>query len=65
MAECRMHSVRPNSILHLSGLCSNYPQPSPLLLPKMFVFRRKIDAESVKHKFLTLKHPPILDYVVD
>jgi hypothetical protein len=64
-AERRMHSVRLNSILHLSGLCPNYPQPPPNLLPKKFVFRRKIDADSVKHKFLTLKHPPILDCVVD
>lgn len=65
MAERRMRSVRLTSIFHLTGLCTNYPQPPPALPPKKLAFRSKIDVESVKYKFLTLKHPSILDYVVN
>jgi hypothetical protein len=67
MAERRMHSLRLTSILHLIGFCPNYPQPPPPLPPpkKKLVFRRKIDVESVKYKFVTLKHPPILYYAVN
>jgi len=67
MAERPMHSIRLTSILHLIEFSPNYPQPPPphpTPTPKKLVFRRKIDVESVKYKFVTLKHPPILDYAV-
>ena len=71
MAERPMHSIRLTSILHLIEFSPNYPQPpptpphpTPTPTPKKLVFRRKIDVESVKYKFVTLKHPPILDYAV-
>jgi hypothetical protein len=65
MAECRRHSLRLTSIFHLIGLCPKYPQPPPSLPKKKLVFRRKIEVESVKYKFVTLQHPSILDCAVN